>query len=62
MIILQKPHRKINCKWNVRFNGYKLILSDQIKYLGLYLEKHLIDQYQSKLVIQKLARARDFKS
>ena len=57
MIIFQKPNRKINWKWNVRLNGYKLTLSDQIKYLGLYLDKHLTGHYQSKLVMQKLARA-----
>ena len=57
MIIFQKPNRKINWKWNIRLNGYKLTLSDQIKYLGLYLDKHLTGHYQSKLVMQKLARA-----
>ena len=57
MIIFQKPIRKINWKWNVRLNGYKLTLSDQIKYLGLYLDKHLTGHYQSKLVMQKLAGA-----
>ena len=57
MILFQKPNRKINWKWNVRLNGYKLTLSDQIKYLGLYLDKHLNGHYQSKLVMQKLARA-----
>ena len=57
MIIFQKPHRKINWKWNVRLNGYKLTLSDQIKYLGFYLDKHSNGLYQSKLVMRKLARA-----
>ena len=51
MIIFQKPNRKIDWKWNVRLTGYKLTLSDQIKYLGLYLDKHLTGHYQSKLVI-----------
>ena len=57
MIIFQKKGFKINWKWNVRLNGYKLKLSDQIKYLGIYLDKYLNGHYQSKLVIQKLARA-----
>ena len=41
----------------MRLNGYKLKISDQIKYLGIYLYKYLNGHYQSKLVIQKLARA-----
>ena len=30
---------------------------DEIKYLGFYLDKYLNSHYQSKLVMQKLARA-----
>ena len=57
MIIFQKKGLKINWKWNVRLDDHKLKLSDQIKYLGIYLDKYLIGHYQSKLIIQKLARA-----
>ena len=39
-------------------NGYKLTLSGQIKYLGIYLDMFLNGQYQSKLTMQKLARSR----
>ena len=56
MIIFQKPGSRINWKWNVRLNGYKLTLSDQIKYLGIYLDKYLNGHYQSKLTMQKLAK------
>ena len=55
MIIFQKPGLKINWDWNIRLNGYKLTRSDQIKYLGIYLDKYLDGHYQTKLVIQKLA-------
>ena len=57
MIIFQKPGLKINWDWNIRLNGYKLTCSDQIKYLGIYLDKYLNGHYQTKLVIQKLARS-----
>ena len=57
MIIFQKPGLKINWNWNICLNGYKLICSDQIKYLGIYLDKYLNGHYQTKLVIQKLARS-----
>ena len=57
MIIFQKPGLKINWDWNIRLNGYKLTRSDQIKYLGIYLDKYLNGHYQTKLVIQKLARS-----
>ena len=57
MIIFQKPGSRINWKWNVRLNGYKLTLSDQIKYLGIYLDKYLNGHYQSKLTMQKLTRS-----
>ena len=57
MIVFQKPGLKLNWNWNIRLNGFKLTLSDQIKYLGIYPEKHLNGHYQSKLITQKLARA-----
>ena len=57
MIIFQKPGFKLNWDWNVRLNGYKLHLSDQIKYLGIFLDRFLNCHYQSNLLVQKLARA-----
>ena len=57
MIIFQKPGSRLDWKWNIRLNGYKLSESDQIKYLGIYLDKHLNGHYQSKIVMQKLIRA-----
>ena len=57
MIVFQKPGSRLNWNWNIRLNGYKLRLSDQIKYLGIYLDKYLNGHYQSKLVMQKLVRA-----
>ena len=57
MIIFQKPGFKLNWDWNVRLNGYKLHLSDQIKYLGIFLDRFLNCHYQSNLLMQKLARA-----
>ena len=57
MIVFQKPGSKIDWNWNIRLNGYKLSLSDQIKYLGIYLDKYLNGHYHSNLVMQKLARA-----
>ena len=57
MIVFQKPGLKLNWNWNIRLNGFKLTLSDQIKYLGIYLDKHLNGHYQLKLIMQKLARA-----
>ena len=41
IIVFQKPRSKIDRNWNIRLNGYKLTLSDQIKYLGIYLDKYL---------------------
>ena len=46
MIIFQKRGSKLNWKWNVRLNGYKLTLSDVIKYLGMYLDKFIDGLYQ----------------
>ena len=57
MIIFQKPGSRLNWTWNIRLNGYKLTPSDQIKYLGLYLDKYLNGHYQTKLVMQTLARS-----
>ena len=57
MIIFQKPGLTLNWKWNIPLNGYKLYLSDQIKYLGVFLDRFLNCHYQSNLFMQKLARA-----
>ena len=38
-------------------NGYKLTLTDVIKYLGIYLDKFLNSHYQLQQVMHKLARA-----
>ena len=40
MIIFQKKGSKLNWNWNIRLNGYKLTLSDEIKYLGIYLGQY----------------------
>ena len=56
MIVSQKPGLKLNWNWNKRLSGFKLTLSGHIKYLGIYIDKHN-GHYQSKLIMQKLARA-----
>ena len=56
MIVFQKPGSRIDWNWNIRLNGYKLRLSDQIKYLGIYLDKYLNGHYQSKLVMLSKVR------
>ena len=55
MIVLQKLGLRLN--WNWSLYGYKLRVSDQIKYLGIYLDKYINGHNQSKLVMQKLVRA-----
>ena len=57
MIIFQKPASELNFNLNIRLNGTKLTLSDQIKYLGIYLDKHLNGQYHAEYVMKKLVRA-----
>ena len=52
MIIFQKRGSELNWKWNIY---YKLTLSDEIKYLGIHLDKFLNGHYQSQQVL-KLAR------
>ena len=52
MIIFQKSGTKINWKWNVRLNGYKLPLSDQIKDFGIYLDKYLNGHYKAAVRIK----------
>ena len=57
MIVFRKRGSKLNWKWNVRLNVYKLTLSDVIKYLGIYLDKFLNGHYQLQQVMHKLGRA-----
>ena len=42
---------KLLYTWNIRLNGHKLLLSDEV------LDKYLNGYYQSKMVMQKLTRA-----
>ena len=57
MIIFKKPGFKLdwNCNWPL--NGYILHLSEQIKYIAIFLERFLNSYYQSNLLMQKLAIA-----
>ena len=57
MTISKKPGLKLNWSWKIRLNCHELLLHDDIKYLGIYLNKYLNDYYQSKIVVQKLAKA-----
>ena len=56
IIIFQKPGFKLNWNWNVRLNRYKLHLSDQIKYLGIFRGRFL-NCTTNYISMQKLARA-----
>ena len=57
MIIFQKPGLKLNWSWNICLNGHKILLSDETKYLGIYLDKYLNGHCQSEIIMQKLAQA-----
>ena len=59
MIIFQKPGLKLNWSWNICLNGHKILLSDETKYLGIYLDKYLDGHYRTKIVTQKQKRALD---
>ena len=43
--------------YKIRMNGHKLLPSDFIKYLGIYLDSHLSGKYHCNILMTKLKRA-----
>ena len=44
-------------RYKIRMNGHKLLPSDFIKYLGIYLDSHLSGKHHSNILITKLKRS-----
>ena len=58
-LIIFKSKRKIisDNSFSIKLNGYKLEPADQVKYLGLYLDKNLSFDYHINQLSKKLSRA-----
>ena len=41
LIIFRSKKKPINGDFSIKLNGFKLKPSDNVKYLGMYLDKHL---------------------
>ena len=58
LIFFHKPGHPINgFDFKIKMNGHKLIPSDHIKYLGVYLDSTLSGNYHCQQLITKLKRA-----
>ena len=58
LIFFNKPgDRSPSFNYKIKMNGHKLIPSDFIKYLGIYLDSHLIGKNQCNILLTKLKRA-----
>ena len=58
IIFFRKPGDKPpDFKYNIKMNGHKLIPSDFIKYLGIYLDSNLSGNYHCSLLLTKLKRS-----
>ena len=58
-LIIFKSKRKIisDNSFSIKLNGYKLEPADQVKYLGVYLDKNLSFDYHINQLSKKLSRA-----
>ena len=57
LIIFHKVRQKMNFKLKIKLNGHKLYPSDNIKYLGVYLDSTLSGEAHCKVLATKLRRA-----
>ena len=58
LIFFHKPgHPITGFSFKIKMNGHKLLPSDHIKYLGIYLDSTLSGNYHCKQLITKLKRA-----
>ena len=58
LIFFHQPGYPIkNFKFNIKINGHKIIPTDHIKYLGVYLDSTLSGNYHCEILTNKLKRA-----
>ena len=57
LIIFQSDRSQETFEFNIKINGHKILPSDSIKYLGVYLDKNLSGKHHCKVLLGKLNRA-----
>ena len=58
LVIFHKPGYPIrNFNFNIKINGHKIIPTDHIKYLGIYIDSTLSGSYHCEILSNKLTRA-----
>ena len=57
MIIFHKAGQKLNFDLKIKVNGLKLYPSDNLKYLGVYLDSNISGEAHCKVLASKLRRA-----
>ena len=58
LIFFHKPgEHQPNFDYRIKMNGHKIIPSDYIKYLGIYLDTKLTGKYHCDLLVKKLKRS-----
>ena len=57
LIFFHKPGRMPDVKFKIKINGYRIVPSDYIKYLGIYLDSTLSGADHSRILSTKLKRA-----
>ena len=57
LIIFRSKRKPMNREISIKLNGFKLTPSDNVKYLGMYLDKHLSWDYHIHTLSNSLSRA-----
>ena len=57
LIIFRSKRKKIDCEISFKLNGFKLKPSDNVKYLGMYLDKNLSWDFHIHKLSNSLSRA-----
>ena len=56
LIIFRHPNKKINYDFKIKIDGKKLIPTEFVKYLGIFIDQHLSWSYQVNTMSTKLSR------
>ena len=57
LLVFRHPNKEVNYNLKIKIDGKRLLPSNYVKYLGLYIDSHLKWNYHTDILAPKLSRA-----